>query len=112
MDSGQSGVAGGVAVAAFVFEMVEKRRDHRDIQVCEVEFGRCLADVLLDEPQQEAEAVTVGGNGVRAGATLGEALGEIALQDGSEGGHEASPCAASSRRAMCCISSGAACKYQ
>ena len=113
VDRGEPGVAGGHAVAAIGFQMGEERGDELCVEVADVEPGRCFAGVLLREDEQQSQCVAVGGDGVRAGVTLGgQPLGEEHLDRGRQRGHGRAPLCCSSRRAATANSSGVACRYQ
>ena len=61
--------------------MVKKRQHRVGVQRCKRQRRRFGARLPLYEPQQQAEGVTVGGYGLRAGALVGEqVLGEERLQ--------------------------------
>ncbi len=62
---------------------------------------------------EEPEGVAVGGDGVRAGASLfDEPVREERFEGRSQSGHESTPAAVSSRSAANPRSSGVASKYQ
>jgi hypothetical protein len=68
--------------------MLEECDNHRRLEIREVQPGRCLATLLVDEAEKEAEASPVSHHGVRAGvALLREPVGEEGLQGGRDHGH-------------------------
>lgn len=113
-DRGQADVAGSGAVAALVFQVVEERGDHVRVQVVPVQLRRGGPGPMLDEAEQEADRVAVGGDGSGAGLALaGEPFGEERLQGGCDQGHGRAAFRTPSRRAAArASSSGAADKYQ
>ena len=69
--------------------MSEERRDPVCVEVVEPEPGGCLSGLLVQESQQQPEAVTVGRDRVWAGrALMGQAIDEERLQERRERGHE------------------------
>ena len=93
--------------------MAEERRDHRRVQILELQLRWRLAGLLVHELQQQPEAVAVGSDRVRAGVALArEAIGEERLQQRRERGHDCSSQVRSSRSAASESSCGAAWKYQ
>jgi len=77
VDRRQARVAGAHAVAPVALEVIEEPPDRRSAEILEPEIGRGLAGLLLDEAEQEADRVAVGGDGVGARPALGdEPLGE------------------------------------
>src|SRR5690348_8885488 len=90
VDRGQAGVACGAAVPPLVFQVVKERAHQGRVQVGEAEPAGRLASLVAGKGEQEPECVAVGGDGIRAGLLLpGQPVGEEALQDGSEVGHDA-----------------------
>ena len=64
-----------------MFQVGEERADQRRVQIVDVQLERLFAGLLVGEAQQQPERVAVGGDGVRAGVTLGDqTLGEERLQ--------------------------------
>ncbi len=116
VDCGQAGVAGGASVPPLLFEVLQELPDERGVQVGEAEGAGRLAGLALGEGEQEPAGVTVGGDRVRAGLLLpGQPVGEEALQDEGQVGHDASrpSCpAGSSLAAARARSSGTAERYQ
>ena len=113
VDCREPGIAGAHAVAPVLFEVIKERADERCVQSCEVELDGRDAGPLLGEGQQQPERVSVGGDGVFAGASLvDQPLGEEGLQGGCERAHDGSPVNRSSSSAASAISSGAADTYQ
>jgi hypothetical protein len=113
-DRGQADVAGSGAVASFILQVVQERRHGVRVQVGPVQIGGSGAGALLDEDEQQAQRVAVGGDGARAGLALpGEPVGEERLQRGRDQGHDRAAFPMPSRRAAASASSsGAADKYQ
>ena len=111
---GQPDVAGPRAVAALVLQVVEERGDRVRVQVVPVQLRRADSCASLDEAEQEAERVAVGGDGARAGLALaGEPVGEERLQGRRDQGHGRAAFPIPSRRAAArASSSGAAERYQ
>jgi len=99
-----------------LFEVLQELPDERGVEVGEAEVAGCLAGLALGEGEQEPAGVAVGGDRVRAGLLLpGQPVGEEALQDGGQVGHDASrpSCpAGSSLAAARARSSGTAERYQ
>ena len=116
VDRGQAGVAGGASVPPLLFEVVQELPDERGVQVGEAEGAGRLAGLALGEGEQEPAGVAVGSDRVRAGLLLpGQPVGEEALQDGGQVGHDAcrpSCPAGSSLAAARARSSGTAERYQ
>jgi hypothetical protein len=113
VDRGQPRVAGADAVAAFAFEMCEERGDLVCIEVFQPELGWLFAGLFVQEPEQQPEAVAIGGDRVRTGAPLpSQTLGEERLQKRRERSHERCSQVRSSRSAASANSCGAASKYQ
>ena len=80
-DGGEPVVARSHRAAAVAFEVVEKRQHRVGVQRCKWQRRRFGAGLPLHEPQQQAEGVTVAGDGLRAGALVGEqVLGKERLQ--------------------------------
>src|SRR5262249_56414761 len=91
-DGGQPRVAGGGAVPAGCFQLVEEGADGGGVQVGQVQLGGQLAGLLVDVAQQQGEGVAVGGDGVRAGAALGhQPVGEEGIQERGQRGRDSSP---------------------
>ena len=92
VDRGEAGVAGAGAVAALVLEVVEKRGDQRRVQIGDIELGWLAAQALGGEAQQQLERVAVGGDRVRAGASLADQpVGEERLHGRRERAHRRPP---------------------
>jgi hypothetical protein len=109
----QAGVSGRGAISPVTFEVIEEGGDHARIEVGEVHGGRGCARLLINEAQQEAKGVPVGGHGVGAGVALGhEPVSEKGLQQRSQVAHGLAAAARSRRSTARASSSGAACKYQ
>jgi hypothetical protein len=66
----------------------------------------------VHEAQQQPKGIAVGGDGVRADASLGEAFGEESLQGGGDPGHRSSRPACPTRPAASASNSGVAVRYQ
>ena len=94
--------------------MVEEGGDQRGVEVAEVELRRCLAGLVVDEPEQEAEGVTgAGRDRVRARVSLaGQPIGEEGLDQGGDLGHAGLLGPVSARAAASSSSSGTASRYQ
>src|SRR5258708_24210665 len=113
VDGGQAGVAGGGAVTAHCFQVVQEPTDQRGVQVGDRQLAWRLAQLAAGEPQDELPGVAVGGDGVAAGLPLGDQpVGEECLQGGGQGAHECPARCASRRWPAIAISSGAADRYQ
>jgi hypothetical protein len=85
---GQASVAGGGAVGAFGFQVVQERGDQRGVEVREVETARGGSRCAGGELQQQPPGVAVGGDRVGTGAALPDQLvGEESLQDRGQRGH-------------------------
>ena len=113
VDSRQAVVAGAHSVVAISFEVVQEGAYERCVEVGEVELTGLFAGPCCCEPDEQAEGVPVGSDGIGAGPTLaGEAFGEKRLQCRRQGGHGRAPGLASRRAAARAISSGVADKYQ
>jgi hypothetical protein len=113
VDRGETGVAGGDAVAPLLFEVVEEPADHVGVEVVEIEGGRRLAGALVGVAEKQPERVAIGGHGVGAGAALGDQpLGEERLQRRCEHGHGFTSKVASSRATLWASSCGVADRYQ
>ena len=60
--------------------MGEERADRVPVEVFEEELRRCLPGPVVNEPEEQPEAVAVGSDGVGAGVALAdEPLGEEPL---------------------------------
>ena len=113
VDRGQPVVAGGGAVVAVAFEVIEERGDQRRVELGDVQGGGRLAEAFGGEGQQQPEGELVGADGVRAGGPLADQpVGEEGLQRGGERGHRRAPYRVCSRWAASPISSGDADRYQ
>src|SRR5215472_8718646 len=117
VESGQAQIAAARADASMLFQIVQKRRDQRRIDLLKVQLGRCLMYALLGELQELAKGVTIRTDGVGARlALLHQALGKETLQQGREaqGGIHGLPSfqRCSSRCIASRINSGQALRYQ
>jgi len=113
VDGCEAGVAGTDGVAASGLEVGQEIADHRAVEVFEVEVAGGLADALVDEGEQQAEGVAVGGDGVGAGIELSsKAFGEEGLEGGGDCAHGSSPSVRSRRSPANASSSGDADRYQ
>ena len=113
VDGGQAVVAGGGAVVAVAFEVIQERGDQRRVELGDVQGGGRVAEAFRGEGQQEPEGEFVGADGVRAGGPLADQpVGEEGLQRGGERGHRRPPYRVCSRSAASPISSGDADRYQ
>ena len=87
-DRGQAGVSGARAAVAAGFQPAQERGDQGGVELPDVQFPRRGAGGVLREGQQQPPGVPVGADRVLAGVLLGDhAVGEEALQDGSEIAH-------------------------
>src|SRR5206468_3083596 len=101
------------AAAALVLEVREERDDRGRVEILEHKLGWRLPGPLVQERQQQPEAVAVGGDRVRAGVALaGETIGEERLQQRRQRGHRGPSQLRSSRSAASAKSSGAFSMYQ
>ena len=92
VDRGQPVVAGGGAVVAVAFEVIEERGDQRRVELGDVQGGGGLAEASGGEGQQQPEGELVGADGVRAGRALpDQPIGEVGLQRGRQRGHGRAP---------------------
>jgi hypothetical protein len=113
VDRGQPGVAGGNVDAALSLQVIEEGADERGVQVLKLQLRRRRAGGVLHEPEQEAEGVPIGGDGVGAGVALADqSFGEECLQGRGQGGHGRVPSVPSSRLAAAANRRGEAERYQ
>jgi hypothetical protein len=70
MNRRQAEIATARAIGAVVLKVVEEGAEQGNVQVGDGQRRRRLFQSLLCEPQQEAEGVAVGGNGVRTHLAL------------------------------------------
>jgi hypothetical protein len=113
VDRGKAGVTRPDAVLSFYFEVAQEGSDELSIQLGQGELRGDLAEAILSEAQQEREGALVRADRMRTRLTLIlEALGEEALNEGSERGHGSPPRLFSSRCAAIATSSGTAERYQ
>ena len=88
-DRSKTGIACTHAVVAFCFKVLEKRRDQGRVDIAEFELRRKFPQLHLSVTQQQAEGVTVGGQGMTAQAPLpDQPLGEELLDKRGEPGHD------------------------
>lgn len=74
-------VSGANAVSPDVFELVQEGTDECSVEIAEVETAGLGAGPLGGEGEQEAEGVSVSGDGVRAGSALADQpVGEECLE--------------------------------
>ena len=108
-DGGEAVVAGPGRVVPVSFQMRQEGADDVGADVVEAQSARGLAGSFGHEAQQQPEAVSVGGDGGRAGLTLAdETFGEEPLQGRGEQAHRVAAWAASSRAAAWPNNSGVA----
>ena len=90
---GQSGVAGGDAVAALGLQGGEESVDQVRVELGQVQLCRRGRGRLCGVAEQQAPGVAVRGDGVRTGPVLaGQSGGEEGLQGGRQRCHEPSFC--------------------
>jgi hypothetical protein len=83
---GQPRVAGACLVAPTAFQIIEKARDQRGIEIGEADCRGRLLQPQLHEREQQPKGVAVGGDGMRAGLPLlHQTLGEERLEQVSDG---------------------------
>src|SRR5699024_5426310 len=115
MDRCEAVVTSAHVVSALVFEMIQKRANHRRVQIGDIQRRWLRAGACDHKLQQQTERVSVAGDRVGAGFALADQpVGEERLQQRSDGTHKAPPAVLwfSRRAAAWAISSGVAVKYQ
>jgi hypothetical protein len=108
----QPGVPGGDSSSAVALEMLEERPDEWGVEHLDLECRRCDASGVLHEVEQQPEAVSIGGNRVRARMTLrSQPLDEECFEGWRQRRHDPAP-AVSRRAAAATSNSGEALRYQ
>src|SRR5262249_41798663 len=100
-----------------LFQVIEKAKDERRIQISNREVSRRLLRRSLRKRNQKTESISIGSDGMRAGAALpNESVGKVSLQQFGEGGldfHARRRLSARWHRSVASFkSSGAAERYQ
>src|SRR5262245_27133922 len=92
VDGSKARVACADRVATTVLELGQEVTDDRGVEVGEVETGGPFTGAFVNEGEQQAEGVTVGSDGVRAGlAPPRRADGEEGLEGGGKRAQGNSP---------------------
>src|SRR3990167_5394260 len=101
-------------VAARFLDMFEEGKDHRHVEILDLQQARPLVQSSRGERHQQLEAVGIGIARMNAGAPFaGKVLAKEGGQVWGELAHAGTPrCKTSPAAAMCAISSGVASRYQ
>jgi hypothetical protein len=86
MDRGEAGIAGGGAILAALFKMIEKRDNAFGIEVIEIDLVHVPPTVCREEAQEECDRITVAQNCVGAQpAHTRQVFGEKASEGARQG---------------------------
>jgi len=84
-DGSQARVASTDAITTAMFQVFQERTNDGRIEILDRQLRGRLAAALMEEGEELAEGVAVGGHRVRAGlALLGQPVGEERLQSRSQ----------------------------
>ena len=86
VDRREADIAAASTGATLLLEIIEKRADHRRVEIVQRHRRRRFAKPLLGKAQEQAEGVAVARDGVRTGPLLAqEPVGEERFQQGRKG---------------------------